>query len=150
MRRVSYYRAALVLPILIPLFVWLFMHRLGENDADAMIALFFLYSLPIAGLPYLGFAGVFAWWMRNKPAASIRRATRWAPVLFIPWLWLVLLVQGMIRGTVGALMPDGNLAKLFLLLLLGVLVVGYAYVGMVEAGRWLGERLGIFSEPDTP
>jgi hypothetical protein len=142
LRRITFYRAALFLPVIVPAVLWAVLSGFGEQismrDADAELAAFFLYSLPIAGVPYILFACGFAWWMRDKAPGVLRQATFRAPILFIPCVWLVLLLQSILFSDPAA---TGGVPGL-LLVAFGVLLVGYTYVGVVEAARWCAERVG--------
>jgi hypothetical protein len=78
---------------------------------------------------YIPFAVALFWWLRKKPAASYRRAAWAAPFLFLPVVVLYLVsVKLWLRS------PEplvGNLVFYGVM----VLVVGYAYVVLVQIGR---------------
>lgn len=143
MRHITFYRGTLLLPILVPLLIWALAQWGMVGDADAELAVFFMYSLPIAGLPYLFFAGGLAWWMRDKAPVAIRRMMLRAPVLFIPCAWVGTLVQSAVARD----SFDTGGVGWFLILTVAVLLVGYTYVGFVEAARWFGERFGVIADP---
>lgn len=150
MGRRTFYRVALVLPLVAPLLLWAAFYALPMSDADGTILLTFLYSVAIGGLPYLVFGLAFARWMRDKSPAVIRRATLWAPLLFMPWLLGVVAVVAALRRSpafdrISA--RDGGLVAL--VLCLGVLVVGYTYVGITEGARWLADRLGLLTDEEV-
>lgn len=150
MARRTFYRLALGLPLVVPLLLWGAMYVFPMSDADATILLTFLYSLMIGGLPYLVFAVGFGWWMRDKSPTAIRRATMWAPVFFMPVLMGVVAVVAIVGALRKGTAVDSEFvqyAGMFtLVLLLGVLVVGYFYVGIVEGARWLADRLGLLTD----
>jgi hypothetical protein len=145
LHRITFYRGALFLPVIVPAVLWAvvlaFSEQISMRETDAELLVFFMYSLPIAGVPYILFACGFAWWMRGKAPSVLRHATMWAPIVFVPVVWLVLLAQSIILNDPTA---TGGVPGL-LLVALGVLFVGYTYVGVVEAARWCAERVGLLS-----
>jgi hypothetical protein len=147
LRRITFYRGALFLPVIVPAVLWAvlsaFSEQISMRETDAELLAFFMYSLPIAGVPYILFACGFAWWMRGKAPSVLRHATFWAPILFVPFVWFVLLTQSIILSDPAATAGVPGL----LLVAIGVLLVGYTYVGVVEATRWCAERVGILSVP---
>lgn len=143
MRRVTFYRCALFLPVAIPAILWAFGRQLSRRDTDTELAAFFMYSLPSAGMPYILFALGLAWWMQGKAPNVLRQATLWAPMLFVPCAWLGIVAQSaLLHDPAGTGGVGGSL-----MIALGVLLVGYTYVGVVEAARWYGERIGLLSKP---
>lgn len=150
MARRTFYRVALVLPLVAPLLLWAALYAWPMSDADSTIVVTFLYSLMIGGLPYLVFAAGFARWMRDKSPAVIRRGTLWAPLLFMPWLLgVVAVVAALRRGPAFDRISARDGGLIALMLCLGVLVVGYAYVGITEGARWLADRFQLLGDEEA-
>lgn len=64
-------------------------------------------------------------------------------MLFVPCAWLGILAEAAITQDLAGTGGVGG----FIVIGVSVLLVGYTYVGIVEGARWLGERIGLFSEP---
>ena len=95
-------------------------------------------SWALSALTLLAFltAAVLFWWIRKEPAARYRALSWIAPLLFIPPFLLYLFVMRWWTGSTAPLTDT--------LIFYGVLVllVGYAYVVLIHAGRRALDRWG--------
>ncbi|WP_420129349.1 hypothetical protein [Longimicrobium sp.] len=125
----TYYRWALLLPLLVPALAWL-LQGLLPGSAAAMAYLLFM-SVVIGGVPYLLFAIGFLLWMRGASDARVHRGILLAPltytVVLVICLTLFLLVDGTLSNSSDSLGTFVGFA----------LVFGYGYVALAELGRAL-------------
>jgi hypothetical protein len=136
----SYYRRALILPVLVPVLATLLL-LLGEALPPELIGIgYFLYwSLLIGGIPYLLFAGGFVLWARGRSDREVRRGILLAPLVYAPVLMACFLAFLALDGT------PGSAQQVWMLGAFGVLF-GYGYVILAELGRVL-LRPGLPAEP---
>jgi heme/copper-type cytochrome/quinol oxidase subunit 3 len=125
MKPLTYFRACLLLPLLIPLIALPF----GTRNAPGAVLIF---SVIAAGVPYLFFAVAMWFYLaRQSQAASMPRSILFAPLLFLPVEAIVLTMWSVYLHGARA---DTMIGVLVLLPLLSLytLVVGYVYVGLVS------------------
>jgi hypothetical protein len=127
----TYYRAALLLPLVVP---GLFAVGLLLEDKPPLLLGIWVYlfgSLLIGGFPYVLFAAGFLFWSRGRSDAQLRRAVLLAPLVYAGLLMVC---------TVAFLAVDGTLASgwdgFWALGGFGV-AFGYVYVLLAELGRLL-------------
>jgi hypothetical protein len=99
-----------------------------------------------AEVPYLLFAALMLFWSCDKEAASVRRSTYLAPLLFLPVLALTMVIAGL-RAT--GYRSDSAGFLLFVLvygfiLIVPVLSLGYAYVGVINLAFVILRSSGVF------
>lgn len=133
----TFYRLALLVPVLVPVLLWAF-PVLSAGEATA----FFLYSTLATGASYLVFALAIAWWIEGRPAPSVRRLALRAPMLYLPLAWLELAVRDVMAGRPGESLHPATMVFIGA----SVLLVGYVYVGLVEAARWAALRAGLLHQ----
>ena len=141
-RRGSFYRASLLLPILLPGVFWLLPAPLadiaGAADPSGIVLGPLLGSLVLGGIPYAAFALLILIWSRGKSGRELRRVSWWSPVLFLPPLLAWIAWQMMFTG------QSLGVADCDIGLMYGVLslLVGYFYVLCVAGLAWAATRLG--------
>ena len=137
MRLVTYYRAALLVPIAIPAILAL-LPQLGIFDPHSVIMLPMGASVGIAGIPYVACAIILWRLARNKDGAFLRGLCLASPaimlVLYCVW---DILHKVMIDGVLDA--PFFNSLQLFAVF---VVIIGFIYVAIVESMRAFGEYRG--------
>lgn len=134
----SYYRGALLLPLVVPaLFSALLL--LGDRLPPGLAGITFLlyWSLLIGGIPYLVFAGGFLLWARGRSEREVRRGILLSPLVYAPLLMICLFGFVAVDGTLG-----NGAQGLWMLGAFGVLF-GYGYVLLAELGR-------VLIRPGTP
>lgn len=139
----SYYRWALLLPVVVPALTLPLIPVVDSLPPLAVVALIYLWwSMLLGGIPYLLFAGAFLAWMREQPDARVRRGILLAPIAYV----LVLAVC-----TALFLVVDGTFSweTLGLVAAFG-LAFGYAYVAIAEGGRLLVRAGGASAGPAVP
>lgn len=120
----TYYRCALLLPLVVPAAAML----TGQRSA---LLVYLVGSLIIAGVPYVVFAIGFLLWSRGRTGEELARAVWLTPILFALVLMAALAVY--LAATGGgverwsALSTMGGVAMVF----------GYVYVLLAEAVRLL-------------
>lgn len=129
-----YYRFSLALPLVMSLIAAGTL-RLGYYGA---VPVFLTLALVFGGVPYSVLALITLWWSRGKSEQKIFRASLIAPLLMIPFAWMYLLIYLLVsrQFSAGAVIYFCGLACLF------SVVLGYAYVILVNAGLRLFQRLG--------
>jgi hypothetical protein len=140
----TYYARSLLLPLLVPAGAGLIGMLLGEGAPAAPWLRILLYSGLVGGLPYVLVAGGILWWSRRRPARDLRRAIWLAPLLMVPVQLLPLLVYSVVAGG-GA--DAGRFMESMLFMGAFVLLFGYGYVALVEAGAAGGRRAGLVAPP---
>ena len=126
---VAYYRWAGALPVLAPILAYLAYQDEPTLSLLDRVAIPFYVSGLVAGPAYVPFATVLFWWIRKEPAARYRALSWIAPLLFVPPFLLYLFVARWWTGS------TGPLADALVFYGVMVLLVGYAYVVLVHAGR---------------
>jgi hypothetical protein len=125
----TYYRWALLLPLLVPVLVSPLLGLLP--GFPAVLAYLLFLSLVIGGVPYLLFATGFLLWMRGASDARVRHGILLAPLVYtvvmIVCLTPFLLLDGTLANSSDSL---GTFAWF-------ALVFGYGYVALAELGRLL-------------
>ena len=133
-----YYRGSLVLPVLLPILVLPFF---GESGISAILWL----SLGFGGIAYLFYgAGLFYWLGKLTTSKSMRRLTYIAPVLFVPvqalfWLGSFYIQKLSNPELVGGWEGIPAFAVY-------ILILGYSYVAVVNAGYFVFSRFGFVQE----
>lgn len=147
-RRTSFYRASLLLPIVLPGVFWLLPTPVadlaGAADPSGIVLGPLLGSLVLGGVPYVAFALIILIWSRGKSGRELRRLSWWSPVLFLPLLLIWIAWQMMFTGQ-SSVAADWDIGVLYGSL---GLVVGYFYVLSVAGLAWAATRLG-WLEPIT-
>ncbi|HEX6372935.1 MAG TPA: hypothetical protein VF006_28690 [Longimicrobium sp.] len=127
----SYYRWALVLPLLLPALASPLALLNPLPPLLALVAMYLFWSVLIGGVPYLLFTIGFLLWTRGASEERVRRAILVSPLLYTAVLMAcftaLLLVEGSWSGSGDSLVLFGAFGLLF----------GYGYVGVAEAGRVL-------------
>ena len=86
-RRGSFYRASLLLPILLPGVFWLLPAPLadiaGAADPSGIVLGPLLGSLVLGGIPYAAFALLILIWSRGKSGRELRRVSWWLSLIHI-------------------------------------------------------------------
>lgn len=123
-----YYRAAIWLPIALPLMCWLVVRVFGNPVWGilemAVVAL--VLSLVYGGIPYAVIAAWATWHTRTFDERALRRFAWRTPLLmllaFLPYAFVFAALDG--DGWIGGLVVFGMGAPY-------ILVLGYAYVALV-------------------
>ncbi|HEX8271303.1 MAG TPA: hypothetical protein VF615_01555 [Longimicrobiaceae bacterium] len=140
----TYYARSLLLPLLAAAGAGVAGMLLGESAPAAPWLGIAMYSGLVGGLPYMLVAGGILWWSRRRPARELRRAIWLAPLLMVPVQLLPVLVYSVAaRGGADA----GRFAESMLFMGAFVLLFGYGYVALVEAGAAVGRRAGLVAPP---
>lgn len=118
-----YFQISLATPLVTPL---LFVAVAAVKGEVSALSTVLLASLILGGGPYLLFATIVFIWSRNCQAATLRRASYFAPLLFLAFCFMLsplLLLTG-----------SGVKEILSVLLLFSVytLAIGYAYVLIIN------------------
>jgi hypothetical protein len=118
-------------PLAIPIVVVLSLNvarALGlRSDATTFGSIMFM-SVLVGGLPYMVFAAVLSWFLRNASLRTLRIASLWAPTLFAAFLFIIAAALGLDLSRFGLLEPFVP-ASYYAAWALGV---GYAYVVSVH------------------
>lgn len=142
-----FYRLALLLPILVPAAVMVGAYFVGLptfEPLSSMVAAL-LASGYVGVLPYSLFALWATWWIRGKSESQIRRLALRAPVL-------MLLIFTPVAFLMGASDGDALAGALFVLIYAVpcILILGYAYVGLVFWMRRLAKTREWISTLSAP
>ena len=143
MRAIRYFRLSFLLPLLLPLLAAPFV-RMGHGWL-AGVAVFLWASLLIGGIPYIFFmAGVF-YWMRNKDYRTVQRMTFIAPFIFgfVFVFGAVFILAPLQLLTLGQVRVEGSGVGLIFIF---ILIFGYFYVILTNAGFYLLKHLGFIVE----
>ena len=127
MSRLTYFRLALLLPLVAPLVVAPL--ALLAPDVFGPPALVLGASLAFGGVPYTLFAACVLLWSRGRSADRLRGLARWAPVLFAPLAGLGV-IAFYVRNAAGPRAAAG-LWDDFVVGAGVSLVLGYLYVALV-------------------
>lgn len=140
MRSRTYYRASLLIPVLVPVLLWPLWAVLGKDSLFGIVAMVLTMALVYGGGPYAAFVIGFLVWSRGKDDARVRTAALRAPFRFAPLLFV---------GLVALIGIDGTEPLTFRALFgfgLGTLLLGlafgYLYVAVAELGHGLLRRRG--------
>lgn len=125
----TYYRWALLLPLLVPALASA-LQSLLPGFASVVAYLLFM-SVLIGGVPYLLFAAGFLLWMRGASDARVRRGILLAPLTYTVVMLVCLTLFLLITGTFA------NSADSLGTFVWFALVFGYGYVALAELGRAL-------------
>jgi hypothetical protein len=98
----------------------------------------------IGGIPYVFFIGGLFFWMRNKDYRAIQRMTFIAPLLFaLLFLCIVVFIVVPLQMlSTGRVRAEGNALSGLCIL---ILMVGYFYVLLTNAGFYLLKWLGVIT-----
>lgn len=140
MRRISFLRGLLLLPLVFPLLIAPFA-KLGELAAAGLVLS--SIALLFGGIPYLVFCVCSLYLLRRAGADRFRKFLMVAPVWFLIPMNLGVLVAEL------ASRADDLELRTFWVFSRYALGFGYAYVALGFAGDWLGGRLGWFTEEPT-
>jgi hypothetical protein len=137
MTEVNFYRWSAILPIVLPLFAhvvaWHTSPPRGMLDGVATLVV----VAGVAGGPaYVPFISVLLCLLRKRPISAYRIASFVAPLLFIPVFVLYLFLFGYIVQTSEPFWPTALFYMPYLL------VVGFAYVGLIHLLRLVLSRCG--------
>lgn len=123
MSSILFFRAALLLPIVLPLALLPF--------EPGFIGALLLMSLAFGGIQYIFFAAYLFYWIgRVKDPERIRRRSFVTPLIFIPVQAIGWIITGYIQK-----LSNQNLGGIWESLIVFsayILLVGYAYVGIVN------------------
>lgn len=129
----SYYRRALVLPLLLPaLTLPLVLLEVRVPDGLGLAAFLLYWSLLIGGIPYVLFAAGFLLWSRGRSDGEVRRAILLSPMVYAA----VLMVCAVGFLAIDSSVFWNNVDDVGTLGVTAVLF-GYAYVLLAELGRVL-------------
>ncbi|HCA57694.1 MAG TPA: hypothetical protein DEP46_06865 [Blastocatellia bacterium] len=132
---VKWYRYLLVLPILIPIILWVtFSLDLITKSSYVFVAgMFFVGSLVFGGIPYLICATFIFWYSRDKDEATVRKLYLLYPIGMIGIFFIVLFIDGLLVQKIDYIaiplldfLPD--FINCFLVMSAFTLVFGYGYV----------------------
>lgn len=127
----SYYRWALVLPLLLPALASPLALLNPLPPLLAVLTMYLFWSVLIGGVPYLLFAIGFLLWTRGASEKRVRAGILLSPLVYTAVLMVcftaLLLLDGNASGNGDSLRIFGVFGLLF----------GYAYVGLAELGRVL-------------
>ncbi|HEU4881576.1 MAG TPA: hypothetical protein VFT45_05005 [Longimicrobium sp.] len=138
----SYYRWALVLPLLVPALVSpLGMLNPQPPGFTTMLTYLLFMSVLIGGVPYVLFAIGFLLWMRGASDARIRRGILLSPLVYTGVMLLCLTLFLLIDGTFSNSSDSMGMFVGFALLF------GYGYVALAELGRLLLRPGAASAEP---
>lgn len=134
----TYYRRALLLPVVLPFVAY---PLLLLSDGVASIAIMLQYSLVIGGVPYLLFAGGFLLWMRGRTEQEVHVGILLSPLAYSMVMMTCLAVFLGADGKFQSGLEMFGIVGAFSLLF------GYGYVALAETGRVLLRRRGVAPEP---
>ena len=132
-----YFQLSFLLPIILPLLVWI----MGGFDLGNGILAVLILSLVVGGIPYLFFLAGFFCWVTGKDLRSIQRFTFLAPLLFIPVFLACGFVVMLPKMRLGEELR--NMSNWVLGFSYVILFVGYFYVILVNAGYYLLRFAGL-------
>ena len=129
MKGKRYFQVSLLLPLIVPLIVLLFFKPSFAYGGVTMILTFSLY---LGGIPYVLFVIGLFFWMRRKDAREIQRMTFISPLLYAGFFVLCAVAFVPIQYLlIGDVRIEANVV---LLCCVVILVLGYSYVLVVNAG----------------
>lgn len=130
-----YARGAFLLPLVVPAVAYA-VRTLGFSDPTPISGLL-AGSILVGGVPYVAFAslGLVLLW-NHEPRDYLRWAMR-APVVFIPFLLIFLLMSELL----GPIRNPLELFDTFVFIFCLGIPIGYAYVGLFGLGWWLISRV---------
>lgn len=132
----SYYRWALVLPLLLPALAWPLALFNPLPPVLAAVAMYLFWSVLIGGVPYLLFAVGFLLWTRDASEGRVRTGILLSPLVYTAVLMACFTALQAVEGDT----PSSGDSLLFFAVF--GLLFGYAYVGLAEVGRMLlGTRI---------
>ncbi len=121
-----YFQLSLTAPLVVPLFFFLISVAMNEVFALSTVL---IISLAIGGGPYAIFAVAVLIWSRNRQPATLRKASYFAPLIFLVWALCFLLSPLL-------LLTGAEAKEIFGILLIFsayTLVIGYFYVLLINA-----------------
>ena len=129
MKGKRYFQASLFLPLIVPVIVLLLFE---PSFAYGGVVFILIFSLFLGGIPYLLFLiGLFVW-MRKKDVHAVQRMTFFAPLLFAPMFVFCALAAVPIQYLmIGEVRIEADVVFQCCVV---ILVLGYAYVLVVNAG----------------
>jgi hypothetical protein len=127
----SYYRWALVLPLLLPALAWPLALFNPLPPVLAAVAMYLFWSVLIGGVPYLLFAIGFLLWTRGASGERVRRGILVSPLVYTAVLMACFTALRWVEGN-----NPSNGDSLLFFAVFGLLF-GYGYVGLAEVGRVL-------------
>lgn len=139
MNRITYFRAAAFLPVLVPILLTPFAYFTGLLDTvfgDAVMMLF--DAALVFGLPYLGVAALALVLLGNASERAYVRVGLAAPFMF------AIVVSGMLLCS-GRFPPREDFRGVGFIVGLCALV-GYFYVVLAFSGLFILRRLGVIDE----
>jgi len=137
-----YFQLAFLLPIIFPLLAWL-VARPGFRGGN-WVALVLWGSLLIGGIPYILFLAGLFYWVRDKDLKAIQRLTFLAPLLFIPvFVYCAAAIIPLQILKTGEVRVEGSVVFNFCIF---ILVLGYFYVLLANAGFYLLKFIGFIKE----
>ncbi len=128
MTRLTYFRSAIALPVVLPIIFVGLMLIPGINSAFAALGLLFGGSLVYGGPAYVVFAALALLYLRRRDAAAAQRLALLAPMLVSPFIGATLYVWS---GAAGGWDNRAWLREEFVSGLTLGLLFGYAYVALV-------------------
>jgi len=125
------YRACIWLPIVVPIVLIAVVNSFDLRHSIGVLGQLIAYSIVIGGLPYLGLAIWSTWWVGRHSEAEIRRLMWLSPLIMLAVFVPLALMIGIIAG------QPGPFAALALLGGISILLLGYGYVALTVALRFL-------------
>ena len=132
-----YYRLSLLLPMILPFLAVIG----GENFLTDLLIGTVLFS----SIPYLIFAGLFWAWLEEKTIKSIQQASYLAPLLFVPFQVIFLLLLLTLSPPSEIFSVDGMLTAIGEFMFYA-LMVGYLYVFIINLGYFWLSKIGVVRE----
>ena len=139
MNRITYFRLAAFLPVLLPILLTPFAYFTGLLDTVLGDAVMMLFDAALVfGLPYLGVAALTLLLLENAPERAYARVGLAAPLIFAVVVSGMLVFSG--RVSSGATFRGVGLISGLCAL------VGYFYVGLAFSGLILLKGFGAIGE----
>lgn len=155
----TYYKSVFLAPIVIPSLVFIIsvlMGDLGFQNTDSWLAnqgAFLIFSLQVAGIPYLLFLVVSHFLLKIDFIKGLKQYSFIAPLIFIPILmvgyWVTTYVYALATGDSSWVIPFSDVTATMGLFGAYVMVVGYTYVLIAFLGYQLLKLTGLIVDEET-
>lgn len=135
----TYFRLSLLLPLLLPVAL------LPFTDLSGIVAILWM-SLGFGGPAYILYGVIiFLWLGKISTSWGMRKLTYWAPIIFIPIQSVSWLIHFHLQKQSNPELTGG--IEGIPVFAVYILLLGYIYVGIVNAGYYILECTGGVREP---
>ncbi|MDZ7716438.1 MAG: hypothetical protein U5J95_09525 [Balneolaceae bacterium] len=155
----TYYKSVFWAPIVIPSLVFVISLLMGDpgfqNTGGSLAnqAAFLIFSLQVAGIPYLLFLVASHFLLKKDFIKGLKQYSFIAPLIFIPILmigyWITTYLYALLVGDSSWIIPFSDIIATMGLFSIYVMVVGYTYVLLAFLGYHLLKLAGLVIDDET-